>query len=154
MQEVCYVVEHTKISALLKTLQKSKTHMAIVLDEYGGTLGIVTVEDIIEELVGEIYDEHDEETIGIRDNQDGSFTVNCATEIDEFFEKFNLEVEDEFDANTVGGWVSEYLGELPKVGTAFIYENLNVTVNKTTPKKVVEITVKPTYDELEEEKDN
>ena len=154
MQEVCYVVEHTKISALLKTLQKSKMHMAIVLDEYGGTLGIVTVEDIIEELVGEIYDEHDEETIGIRDNLDGSFTVNCATEIDEFFEKFNLDVEDEFDANTVGGWVSEHLGELPKVGKTFDYQILNVKVSKTTLKKVVEIVVTPMIVESEELKED
>lgn len=150
MQEACYVVEHTKISVLLKTLQKNKMHMAIVLDEYGGTLGIVTIEDIIEELVGEIYDEHDEETVSIRDNLDGTFTVNCATGIDEFFEKFNLSYEEEFDANTVGGWVTETLGELPKVGRTFDYESLNVRVSKTTLKKVVEIVVKPNEESQED----
>ena len=150
MQEACYVVEHTKISVLLKTLQKNKMHMAIVLDEYGGTLGIVTIEDIIEELVGEIYDEHDEETVSIRDNLDGTFTVNCATGIDEFFEKFNLSYEEEFDANTVGGWVTETLGELPKVGRIFDYESLNVRVSKTTLKKVVEIVVKPNEESQED----
>ena len=150
MQEACYVVEHTKISVLLKTLQKNKMHMAIVLDEYGGTLGIVTIEDIIEELVGEIYDEHDEETVSIRDNLDGTFTVNCATGIDEFFEKFNLSYEEEFDANTVGGWVTETLGELPKVGRTFDYESLSVRVSKTTLKKVVEIVVKPNEESQED----
>lgn len=142
MQEVVFVVEHTKISALLKKLQSNKIHMAIVLDEYGGTLGIVTVEDIIEELVGEIYDEHDEEFVTFKDNEDGSITVNCLTELDVFFEKFNIEEDDvEFDANTVGGWVNEKLGELPTTGKTFSYKNLDVKVSKTTKKKVLEIKV-------------
>ena len=112
MQEVTFVVEHTKISDLLKKLQAKKLHMAVVLDEYGGTLGIVTVEDIIEELVGEIYDEHDEEFVEIKENPDGTYLVNCATEIDNFFERFELvDDEEEFDANSVGGWVTEHLGE-------------------------------------------
>ena len=143
MQEVIFVVEHTKISALLKKLQKNKVHMAIVLDEYGGTLGIVTVEDIIEELVGEIYDEHDEEFEPFKENADGSVTVNCLTELDVFFEKFDIIVDEdeESDANTVGGWVSEKLGELPTTGKKFSYRNLDVTVSKTTKKKVLEIKV-------------
>ncbi len=142
MQEVIYVVEHTKISDLLKKLQAKKVHMAIVLDEYGGTLGIVTVEDIIEELVGEIYDEHDEEFVKIKENKDGSFMINCATEVDEFFEKFELlDDEEEFDANSVGGWVTEHLGELPITGKTFEYKNLTVIVTKTTRKKVLEIKV-------------
>ena len=143
MQEVIFVVEHTKISALLKKLQKNKVHMAIVLVEYGGTLGIVTVEDIIEELVGEIYDEHDEEFEPFKENADGSVTVNCLTELDVFFEKFDIIVDEdeESDANTVGGWVSEKLGELPTTGKKFSYRNLDVTVSKTTKKKVLEIKV-------------
>ena len=143
MQEVIFVVEHTKISALLKKLQKNKVHMAIVLDEYGGTLGIVTVEDIIEELVGEIYDEHDEEFEPFKENADGSITVNCLTELDVFFEKFEIfeDEDEECDANTVGGWVNEKLGELPTTGKKFSYQNLDVTVSKTTKKKALEIKV-------------
>ena len=142
MQQVIFVVEHTKISVLLKRLQSKKMHMAVVLDEYGGTLGIVTVEDIIEELVGEIYDEHDEEVVDIKQNDDGSYTVNCATELDNFFEMFNLEEDDEiFDANSVGGWVTEYLGEIPLTGKTFEYKNLKVKISKTTRKKVLEINV-------------
>jgi CBS domain containing-hemolysin-like protein len=141
MQEVVFTVEHTKISVLLKRLQSKKLHMAVVLDEYGGTLGIVTVEDIIEELVGEIYDEHDEEFVEIKENADGSFVVNCATEVDNFFEKFNIEEDEEFDANSVGGWVTEVLGEIPQTGKVFDYKNLTVTVLKTTRKKVLEVKV-------------
>ena len=142
MQEVVFVVENTKISALLKQLQKNKLHMAIVLDEYGGTLGIVTVEDIIEELVGEIYDEHDEEFVAFKENTDGSVTVNCLTELDDFLERFNLEEDDvEYDANTVGGWVNEMLGALPTTGKKFTYKNLDVAVTKTTKKRALEIKV-------------
>ena len=151
MQDVIFVVEHTKISVLLKKLQSKKVHMAIVLDEYGGTLGLVTVEDIIEELVGEIYDEHDEEVVEIKENADGSFVVNGATEIDNFLETFELlDDEEEFDANSVGGWVTEYLGEIPLTGKTFEYKNLFVKVTKTTRKKVLEISVKKIEKEIEE----
>lgn len=151
MQEVVNVVEHTKISVLLRKLQSKKIHMAVVLDEYGGTLGIVTMEDIIEELVGEIYDEYDEESTEIRQTEDGTYRVNAASNIDDFFEFFDIIVDsDEFDANTVGGWVSEKLGELPHVGKEFVYKNLKITVTKSTRKKVIEIKVTVlTNDELE-----
>ncbi len=142
MQQVIFVVEHAKISDLLRKLQSKKVHMAVVLDEYGGTLGIVTVEDIIEELVGEIYDEHDEESELIKENQDGSYLVNCSTVLYDFFEKVGIEEDDDnFDANTVGGWVSEILGELPTTGKEFVYKNLKVKVSKTTRKKALEISV-------------
>lgn len=140
MQDVVFVVEHTKISVLLKRLQAKKIHMAIVLDEYGGTLGIVTMEDIIEELVGEIYDEYDEDVNEIRRLNENTYLVACSSNLDDFFEKLNVDVgEDEFDANTVGGWVSERLGELPTVGKKFTYKNLSVEVTKSTRKRVIEI---------------
>lgn len=140
MQDVVFVVEHTKISVLLKKLQAKKIHMAIVLDEYGGTLGIVTMEDIIEELVGEIYDEYDEDVNEIRRLNENTYLVACSSNLDDFFEKLNVDVgEDEFDANTVGGWVSERLGELPTVGKKFTYKNLSVEVTKSTRKRVIEI---------------
>lgn len=142
MQEVINVVEHTKISVLLRKLQASKIHMAVVVDEYGGTLGIVTMEDIIEELVGEIYDEYDEEATEIRKLDDGSYRVNASANIDDFFEFFDVIIDgDEYDANTVGGWVSEKLGELPQVGKEFIFQNLKISVTKSTRKKLIEIKV-------------
>ncbi len=150
MQDVVFVVEHTKISVLLKKLQSKKVHMAIVLDEYGGTLGLVTVEDIIEELVGEIYDEHDEEIVKIKENVDGTFTVSGSTELVDLFETFELlNEEEEFDAISVSGWVTEYLGEIPLTGKTFEYKNLSVKITKTTRKKVLEIVV--TKNEITEE---
>lgn len=153
MQEVVFVVEHTKISALLRKLQLKKMHMAVVLDEYGGTMGIVTVEDIIEELVGEIYDEYDDFDEEIVKNEDGTYLVNCKMSLDDFFEHFDLvdEVE-QFDANTVGGFVAEQFGELPIAGKEFNYQNLTVKVLKATRKKVIEVKV--TVNETIEEDNN
>ena len=153
MQEVIFVVEHTKISALLKRLQAKKIHMAVVLDEYGGTLGIITLEDILEELVGEIYDEYDdEEAATIKENEDGTYTVSGSADLDDFFERFGLYDDDEqFDANSVGGWVTEKLGEMPVAGKKFGYKNLNVTVTKVTRKRVLEIKIEVTESEKEEE---
>ena len=141
MQKVVFVVEHTKISDLLKKLQAKKVHMAVVLDEYGGTAGIVTVEDIIEELVGEIYDEYDEESEPIKKLEDNVYIINGSLELDKFFEEFDLFDDEEYDANTVGGFVTEILGELPTSGKEFDYKNLHVEVTKTTIKKVLEIKV-------------
>ncbi len=152
MQKVVFVVEHTKISVLLKKLQAKKVHMAVVLDEYGGTLGIVTVEDIIEELVGEIYDEYDEDTEVIKDLGNDVYLINCSAELSLFFDKFELcDDEEEFDANTVSGWITEKLGELPTTGRKFNYKNLKVEVTKTTMKKVVEIKVTRLEEIIEEE---
>ena len=152
MQKVVFVVEHTKISALLKKLQARKVHMAVVLDEYGGTAGIVTVEDIIEELVGEIYDEYDEENEMIKEVGENTYLVNGSLEVDKFFEKFDLlDDEEEYDANTVSGFVTEVLSELPTTGKKFTYKNLKIEVTRTTIKKVVEIKVTVCEEVIEEE---
>ncbi|MBR3804026.1 MAG: HlyC/CorC family transporter [Clostridia bacterium] len=152
MQKVVFVVEHTKISVLLKKLQARKVHMAVVLDEYGGTAGIVTVEDIIEELVGEIYDEYDEENEPIKKLSDNEYIVNGSLEIDKFFDEFELtfDNEEEFDANTVSGFITELLGELPLTGRKFEFKNLKFEVTRTTMKKVVEVKVTVTSKTEEE----
>ena len=151
MQKVEFVVEHTKISVLLKKLQAKKVHMAVVLDEYGGTLGIVTVEDIIEELVGEIYDEYDEDTELIKELGNDQYLVNGSAELTLLFDKFDLYDDEEFDANTVGGWITEKLGELPTTGRKFDYKNLKVEVTKASMKKVLEIKVTRLEEIIEEE---
>ncbi len=142
IQPACFTTEHIKISSLLKTLQKKKVHIAVVLDEYGGTLGICTMEDILEELVGEIWDEHDEEINYIKPIGENVFSVDGNAPIDEMFEFFNLKGEEEkFDALTVSGWVIERLGEIPRATKKFDYLNLSIEVIKSTVKRVLQIKV-------------
>ncbi len=140
VQPAVFTTEHTKISSLLKTLQKKKTHMAVVLDEYGGTLGIVTLEDILEELVGEIWDEHDEEVNYLKKTDENTYLVDGKANLSELFEVFDMADEDErFDAYTVSGWVIEQCGEIPPVGYRFDFNGLSIEVVKATAKKVLEI---------------
>ncbi len=153
--EVTYTTEHIKISVLLKQLQREKAHMAIVLDEYGGTLGVITLEDILEELVGEIWDEHDEEVSYFKPVSDDCDIVNAEADLSDFYSYYKL-ADDEygFDANTVSGWVIEQLGEIPSVGKKFSFANLDIEVTKATEKKVLELKVTkhaPQEEEAEEE---
>ncbi len=153
LQSAYYTTEHAKISDLLRSLQKKKVHIAVVLDEYGGTLGLVTLEDILEELVGEIYDEHDEVIDYFKKLDDKTYIVDGRASLSEAFELFGIEEEEEkFDASTVSGWVIEYLGEIPTAGKKLSFLNLDVEVQKSTVKKVlqVKITVNEKIDEEEE----
>ncbi|MFR5781508.1 MAG: hemolysin family protein [Oscillospiraceae bacterium] len=113
-----YVPPGTRISSLLKTLQRAKAHMAVVTDEYGGTLGIVTMEDILEELVGEIWDEHDEVVEELRQTGEDTYRVSGSAELDGVFEYFGIECESE--SVTLSGWVMEQLDRIPKAGDSFI----------------------------------
>ena len=144
--------EHMKISDLLRSMQKQKVHMATVVDEYGGTLGIVTLEDILEELVGEIWDEHDEVVDYFTKLDDEHYLVDGNAELSEFFEIFSQEEDEESDSNTVSGWIIERSGDIPPIGYTFDYNNLTVTVTKRTLKKVLEVKVeiRPTEEDAEE----
>lgn len=133
--------EHMKISVLLRTLQKQKVHMATVLDEYGGTLGIVTLEDILEELVGEIWDEHDEVVDYFTKVDDQTYLVDGNAELADFYELFDQDEDEESDSNTVSGWVIERVGDIPAIGTTFDFNNLEITVVKRNLRKVLEIKV-------------
>ena len=134
--------EHMKIPVLLRIMQKQKVHMAVVIDEYGGTLGIATLEDILEELVGEIWDEHDEVVDYFHKIDDHTYLVDGNAEIVDFFELFSSAHEDEdTDANTVSGWVIEKCGDIPAIGYSFEYEGLTIEVVKRNLKKVLEIKV-------------
>lgn len=144
VKPVIFVAGSMKISQLLKRLQMGKTHIAIIVDEYGGTSGLVTMEDIIEELVGEIYDEHD--AVALQDivqQQDGSYRVLCGTNLDKMFDFFD--VEEELDVTTVNGWVVLQLDNLPKVGDTFTYEadykRFEVKVTKADARKALEINM-------------
>lgn len=130
---------HMKLSQLLKVLQNNKSHMALIADEYGGTMGIITLEDILEELVGEIWDEHDKVVNDIEKIAEDEYIVRGNANIEKVLEEFDL--EEEFDVNSVNGWVMQQFGKIPKVGESFEYKNLKIVVQKATKRCVLEIRI-------------
>lgn len=128
MTPAVFVMKDEKISSLLKQLQKEKSHIAVVLDEYGGTYGIVTMEDILEELVGEIWDEHDEVDVMFKSIDNNTYVVDASADFEDFKEFFDIKAETEMVS--VSGWISEMLGKIPEIGESFEYENLKVTVKE------------------------
>ena len=143
VQEIAFTTEYTRISALLKQLQKQKIHMAAVSDEYGGLVGIVTLEDILEELVGEIWDEHDEEEVLYGEIAEGEYWIDGRFALERFFELYEVETgESEFESNTTGGWVTEIYGGIPPVGEVVRFNDLEIKVVKTTKKKVLKVRSK------------
>ena len=152
LQKPVYVSEHIKIPDLLQVLKTKKCHMAIVVDEYGGTMGIVTMEDIIEELIGDVFDEHDEEeTSDFKQIDETTYLVKCSAELDDFFEKFEIEAPDDEDLpQTVNGFVLKELESIPQKGDMFQHKNLRVEITKIGQKRVEEIKVTV----LENEEDN
>ncbi len=145
-----YVTENKLIGELLQDLQKNKSHLAVVMDEFGGTVGIVTMEDILEELVGEIWDEHDEVVEEIRQTGENEYEVLGHTNAEKLFEL--LDIDKELDVVTVSGWVMDELARIPEVGDAFHYENVDVTVLAMDGKRVEKIKVVVTPDSEEDEK--
>lgn len=139
LSPVMFVLENEPISLLLKKLQLAKTQVAVVVDEYGGTCGIVTMEDILEELVGEIWDEHDEVVEMIRKQEDGSYLINCSASVDDVFQLFDLRPKEDF--SSISSWVMESLGHIPKVGDQFTCENLQITVTEIHRMRVMQIRV-------------
>ena len=154
IKEPVFVAKQMPISGLLKLMQSKKTHMAVVADEYGGTIGLATMEDILEELVGEIWDEYDEVVEDFSVQPDGTVKVLCGTQLDKFFEYFDLEEDEESESVSVGGWVLEQLGKIAEQGDSFSYNNLDVIVTNVEERRVLEIVVKvnkPLSDEEQEE---
>lgn len=147
---VC-VSSSMKISTVLRMLQKAKIHMAIVVDEFGGTEGIVTLEDILEELVGEIYDEHDEIEILFRPIDDKNFIVSGDENVEEMFEKLEVNFPEDISATTVSGFVIELMDKIPEVGEVLNLEKLTIEVTKASAKHVQEVKVTLVDEEQEEE---
>ena len=137
-QPLC-VVPGTRLGVLLKLLQRTKNHMAVVVDEYGGVSGIVTMEDILEELVGEIWDEHDEVVQDIVEVANGEWLVSGSAGFDDLRELFPI--EGDFDSVTVNGWVLEMLGHLPQPGDSFDCPGLHITVEKVGRRRVEQIRI-------------
>lgn len=145
VKPVVFVAGSMKCANLLKKLQANKTQIAVVVDEYGGTEGLVTMEDIIEELVGEIYDEHDAiETEGIIPLRDGSYRVSGSTNVEKMFEHFGEEAD--LEATTVNGWLVLQIDKMPESGDTFEYDTgrkiFKGKVTKANTRKALEINLK------------
>ena len=139
MAKPVFVQEYEKINDLLKRLQKNKTHMAVVIDEYGGTLGIVTMEDILEELVGEIWDEYDvveEDFVEIGENV---YDVDGSASFDDFCDFFDVKIDSKMVSLNV--WILEYFRTIPEAGSSFDYENLQIKVLSSERRCISELEI-------------
>lgn len=136
-----FVPETVSLDVLFKDMQTDHNHLAVVVNEYGETLGIVTMEDILEEIVGEIWDERDEEIDEFKKIGDNTYKVLCTASLEDFREYFKLEDEEELDVSTVNGWITEITGIIPEVNYSFDYKNLTVTITKADQFMTHEIKV-------------
>lgn len=134
-----FVHASTHINRILLDMQREHAHMAVVVDDYGGVIGIITLEDILEELVGEIWDESDEVIENIRERSDGSYDINGSTRLSDMCESIGCSIDSE--ADTVGGWVTEMLGGIPASGESFECSGMLVTVEATDERRVLEVNV-------------
>lgn len=141
MQPAVWAPSTLKISKLLKMFQSSQTHMVILLDEFGGTEGLVTMEDVLEELVGEIYDEHDDVNEDIVEQKDGSMLVDGSMQLSDLMEE--LGKKDVFESDTVGGWAAEMMERIPQEGDSFLWEGLRCTVDEMEKRRVVQLLITP-----------
>ena len=149
-----YTTGSTQISQLLRTLREQHHHLAVVVDEYGGTEGIITLEDILEELVGEIWEEHDEVTEDFRKQSDGSWLVSGSASVDDLYEELDLPEEEDIDSNTVNGLVQEKTCHLPKVGDRFTLGEYDGVVTRTAKRRVTEVRLTPAAPAEDAEKDD
>ena len=138
-----FALENEPIRLLLKKLQQAKTHVAVVVDEYGGTCGIVTMEDILEELVGEIWDEDDEVVEPCVDHGDGSYSFDAGVDIEDAFEFMDYEDPDEtdFDHKLLGEWAYEQFDAIPQEGDSFTYNGLRITVEKVQQRRIMKLHI-------------
>ncbi len=130
MRPATFTPESKPVDALMREMQRDQIHMAIVVDEYGGTAGLVTIEDLIEEIVGEISDEYDREGPGIEELPDGATRVPASLHIDDFAEHFDIDLDEEEDVDTVGGLLTKAIGRVPIVGASGVVEGLELTAER------------------------
>ncbi|MGE4498716.1 HlyC/CorC family transporter [Hydrogenovibrio thermophilus] len=146
------VTESKRLNVLLREFKNSRNHMALVVDEYGEVAGLVTIEDVLEQIVGDIEDEHDEDDDNIQKHLSGAYSVMAITSLDEFNKFFNTDFEDEL-LETIGGIVSKRLGKIPAEGEVFEIEGLQFTVFKADERRVESFLVeeRSVFDEVEED---
>lgn len=149
MHQPVFVPETVNLDMLFKDMQTDHNHLVVVVNEYGETSGIVSMEDILEEIVGEIWDERDEEVSEFVETAKNTYRVLCTASVEDFFEFFSLE-EEETEATTVNGWLTEIAGKIPEEGYTFEHKNLTVTVTKADEFMTHEITVTVNPERAEE----
>ncbi len=136
LKPVIFVPKSQNVNDLMKELQEKQLHMAIVTDEYGSTAGVVTLEDILEEIVGDIWDEHDEIIEEIKELGDGEYEVSGTANIEKLFDELDMQPDEEMDAVTATGWAMDILEKIPEEGDTFEYNGLDVTVVKMDGRRV------------------
>ncbi|MBQ1270483.1 MAG: HlyC/CorC family transporter [Clostridia bacterium] len=139
MQEPVFVTETIDIGSLLQMMQRKKCHLAVICDEFGGTAGIVTMEDILEELVGEIWDEHDETVEEFEEKENGDALISGDLSLEDMFENLEIKENDEFESTSVAGWVMEMLEVIPSEGDSFEYGGYRFTVTEMSVRRIVSI---------------
>jgi len=146
-----FIPETKVLSDLLKDFQKRKVHIAIVIDEYGTVVGLVTIEDLLEEIVGEIFDEFDREVSLIDRIAEGRYRVDARMNLEELNEVLDLDLPEEEDVDSVGGLVLKVLGHVPTEGEAFVYNGITVKVEKLRNNRISKVLMESVGEQAEEE---
>ncbi len=139
MSAPVFVYQTEKIDALLQKMRSARTHLVIVIDEYGGVSGIVTMEDILEELVGDIWDEHDEIQEAIQQTGEHIYTVDCGISLADFCDYFHVKTNS--DCVSLGGWIMQYMDCIPNEGDQFDFENLTITIAQINDHRIVRVYI-------------
>ena len=153
MYEPTFVHKTRTVSSILEEFRETHRQMAVVVDEYGGTMGILTLEDITEEIVGEIFDERDSVEIDIKAVGENIYEVDAGTNIYDMFDYIDFDEPSDFESDyiTVGGWATEMLDKFPEAGDSFTYENLVITVLEAEAVRVIKVKVEVLPEEDEDD---
>jgi len=141
VEKPLFIPETVKISDLLKQFQKTHTHLAVVVDEFGGTGGIITLEDVIEELVGEIYDEYDDSELPVKFVSEGKYLVKASYPLKDLEDQINISFPEQEVYDTVGGFVATEIGHVPAVGEMFVYKGASFIVRESDEKHVISVEI-------------
>jgi magnesium and cobalt transporter len=142
LRKPCFASGAQKVSELLKDLRKKKTHLAIITDEYGGTAGIITTEDIIEEIVGEIMDEHDNEEFFVTTMDDGSLLVDARLEIEKLHDYLKIDIP-EGNFESVGGFIISLQEKIPAINEKILFKDIEIIIQKANSRKIDKVLIRP-----------